>query len=248
MQTKYALPLLATAALAGCGTIRTDVLSPELSPIGAPAVQAQTQPIVPINMPLPPAPPQERYAANSLWRDGARTFFNDQRASRVGDILTVKISISDKAELQNSTQRSRSGSSESSISNLLGFESKLGSLPLPNAATTEPLFSGEGSTSSQGQGAVNREEKIELTVAAIVVQILPNGNLVIDGSQEVKINHELRELRVTGIIRPEDISSDNQIRHSQIAEARISYGGRGTISTVQRPGIGQRVVDAISPW
>jgi flagellar L-ring protein precursor FlgH len=247
MSKKLALPLVATLAVAGCSSLSDDVFSPDLSPIGASAVQAQSQAMTPVSLPMA-APPTERYAANSLWRDGARTFFNDQRASRVGDILTVKIDISDKAELQNSTQRSRTGSSETSITNFLGFESKLGSLPLPNAATTDPLFAGEGSTTSQGQGAVNREEKIELTVAAIVVQILPNGNLVIDGSQEVKINHELRELHVSGIIRPEDISSDNQIRHSQIAEARISYGGRGTISTVQRPGIGQRVVDAIAPW
>jgi flagellar L-ring protein FlgH len=240
---KFALPLLATAALAGCGTVKDAVISPQLSPIGAPAPQ-----IMPASLPMP-APPQERYAPNSLWRAGARTFFNDQRAARVGDILTVKIQIEDKADLSNTTNRSRSGSSESGVTNLFGLENSLRRLPfVPDTIDPTALVGADGSTTSSGAGAVAREEKIELTVAAVVVQVLPNGNLIIDGNQQVKVNHELRELTVAGIIRPEDISSDNTIRHTQIAEARISYGGRGDIAAMQRPAIGQRLADAVSPW
>jgi flagellar L-ring protein precursor FlgH len=196
-----------------------------------------------------PQPPQERYAPNSLWRAGARTFFNDQRAARVGDILTVKIQIDDNADVSNSTSRKRTSGSDVGVDNMFGLEKSLRRLPLvPDAIDPSSLIKADGSTQTQGQGAVTRAEKVELTVAAVVTQILPNGNMVIDGSQEVRVNSEIRELTVAGIIRPEDISADNTINHTQIAEARISYGGRGDISTVQRPGVFQRITDAISPW
>ena len=232
--------LVASAALSGCATYQRDVRDPQLEPVAPPRLT-----MAPSTMAA--AVPQEQYAANSLWRAGARTFFNDQRASKVGDILTVKIQVNDNAQLSNSTQRSRKGSTDTGVTNFLGAEGSLKNI-LPNAVDPASLVSATGSTSTQGQGAVNRSEKIELTVAAVITQILPNGNLVLDGSQQVMINSEMRDLRVSGIIRPEDISSENTILHTQIAEARISYGGRGVISTVQKPGFGQRVADAFSPW
>jgi flagellar L-ring protein precursor FlgH len=234
---KYALPLLASAALAGCGTIRDHMSDPKLSPVATPMRHIAT--ILP--------PPQEQYAPNSLWRAGARTFFNDQRASRVGDILTVKIQIDDNAQLSNSTQRSRKSSSDLGAPNLLGLETKLSKF-LPSAVNPASLVKTTGDTSTQGQGQLARAEKVVLTVAAVITQILPNGNLVIDGSQQVLINSEMRNLTVAGVIRPEDISSDNTILHTQIAEARISYGGQGVLTTVQKPGWGQRVFDAVTPW
>jgi flagellar L-ring protein precursor FlgH len=196
---------------------------------------------------MPPVQ-ETHYAPNSLWRAGARTFFNDQRAARIGDLLTVKIQIDDSAQVTNSTDRSRSSSASSGVTNFLGLEKTLGRALPTGAVDTANLINGQGDTNMKGDGAVNRQEKIELTMAAMVTQVLPNGNLAIAGRQEVRVNNELRELTVAGIIRPEDIAADNTIRNSQIAEARISYGGRGTISAVQKPGWGQRISDAISPF
>jgi flagellar L-ring protein precursor FlgH len=186
-------------------------------------------------------------AANSLWRPGGRSFFNDQRASRMGDILTVEIEIRDKAELSNSSQRQRTGDTSAGVTNFFGLE-HLPDEVLPGGFDPQNMVNAQADSSHSGQGTINREEKIQLTVAAVIVDILPNGNLVIAGRQEVRINAELRELTVSGVIRPEDIDARNTISHDQIAEARISYGGRGQISAVQRPNWGQRIADAVTPW
>jgi flagellar L-ring protein precursor FlgH len=198
-------------------------------------------------MPHPTAAIVPDAAPNSLWRPNARGFFDDQRAQDVGDILTVNIQITDRAEVTNSSSRSRSGETQVGVNSFLGLEGLPGAL-LPGGYDPGSLIDAEGNTSSRGQGQINREEEIELTVAAVIIDILPNGNLVIAGRQQVLVNAELRELTVTGVIRPQDIAANNTIRHDQIAEARIAYGGRGQVSVVQRPALGQRVVDAVSPW
>jgi flagellar L-ring protein FlgH len=245
MAYRYAAPLLALAALGGCANVKDALrVTPQLSPVGM-GPPLTTPP--PTGLPMPPVQ-EQRYAANSLWRAGARTFFNDQRAARVGDLLTVKIQIDDSAQVSNSTDRSRTSSTSTGVTNFLGLEKAISRALPTGAVDTSSLINGEGDTSMAGSGAVNRQEKIELTMAAMVTQVMPNGNLAIAGRQEVRVNSELRELTVAGIIRPEDIASDNTIRNSQIAEARISYGGRGVISTVQKPAWGQRISDAISPF
>jgi flagellar L-ring protein precursor FlgH len=218
---------------------------PHLAPVADPSPLSGVQYV---SMPMP-EPVASVSAPNSLWRQGARTFFNDQRATRIGDILTVKIAIDDKAKINNTTSRNRTGSTEVGVSALFGKEESLGRL-LPPGGNFDPssLVGADSSSSATGTGSINRQEKIELTLAATIAQVLPNGNLVVAGRQEVRINGELRELTVAGVIRPEDIGADNSIRHDQLAEARISYGGRGSISTVQRPRWGQRVADAVSPW
>lgn len=245
MNSSRAAPLIALFALGGCASVAEGIRgTPQLSPVGS--VEPLTN-APPTGLPMPPAQ-EQRYAANSLWRAGARTFFNDQRAARIGDLLTVKIQIDDSAQVTNSTDRSRKSSTSSGVTNFFGLEKPL-SRALPTGAVDPAnLINAEGDTSMAGNGAVNRQEKIELTMAAMVTQVLPNGNMAIAGRQEVRVNSELRELTVAGIIRPEDIASDNTIRNSQIAEARISYGGRGTISTVQKPAWGQRIADAIAPF
>ncbi len=221
---------------------RRGLATPPLNPVGSPeALTGGAQQ----TMPQPAAAAYEPAAANSLWRSGSRSFFNDQRAQRVGDILTVLIEIDDRAEVSNSSNRSRTGSTSSGFSNFFGLENTIGS-----ALGTDPanLVTAESESTHNGNGAINRAEKIELTVAAVIVDRLANGNLVLAGRQEVRINGEVRELTVSGVIRPEDITSSNTINHTEIAEARISYGGRGQISAVQRPGWGQRIGDALSPW
>lgn len=217
---------------------------PQLSPVQSPA------PLVGPNAQGMPGPGQIAYSpgeANSLWRPGARSFFNDQRAHAVGDILTVQIEIADKAQVSNSSDRQRSSSTSVGVPHFLGLETAPGRI-LPGGYDPSTMVEATADSSQSGQGSIQREEKVELTVAAVIVDVLPNGNLVIAGRQEVRINAELRELTVSGIIRPEDIGADNTIRHDQIAEARISYGGQGQLSAVQRPSWGQRIVDAISPW
>jgi flagellar L-ring protein precursor FlgH len=217
---------------------------PQMHPVANPApLTGGEQQTIP--QPMPTA--YEPAAANSLWRAGSRSFFNDQRATRIGDILTVNIEIDDKAELSNSTDRQREASTSAGVSNFFGLE-QVASQIFNSAFDPANLITADADSEHRGQGAINREEKIELTVAAVIVDRLPNGNLVIAGRQEVRINSELRELTVSGIIRPEDITSNNTVNHTQIAEARISYGGRGSISAVQRPNWGQRMGDAVAPW
>ncbi len=184
--------------------------------------------------------------ANSLWRTGARTFFNDQRAGRVGDILTVLITVNDSAKTQNTTNAGRTGSTALGVPNLFGLESSIGKV-LPGLDPTK-LVTTNSAASSQGTGAVNRSEQISLTIAAVVTQVLPNGNMVIQGSQEIKTNDDVRQLTVAGVVRPEDISSSNTILSSQIAEARINYGGRGDIASVQKTPAGTALLQRFWPF
>lgn len=223
---------------------RRAVGPPQLQAVGSPAMLTGGEQQ---SFPQPEPVVYGDGAPNSLWREGRRSFFNDQRASRIGDILTVQIEIADKAELSNSSNRSRQADSSAGVTHFFGLEGGLGRAT-PGEFDPANLIGGSSDSSQTGQGAINREEKVQLTVAAVIVDRLPNGNLVIAGRQEVRVNAELRELTVSGIIRPEDIDANNTISQDQIAEARISYGGRGQISAVQRPNWGQRIGDAITPW
>jgi len=217
--------------------------APDLAPIGGPGGEPEMRTV---SLPMP-TPETVSYQPNSLWRAGSRSFFKDQRASNVGDILTVLIEITDNAELENKTERSRSNSEEAGLDYFFGYAQNLDRF-FPDEVSNSDLV-GLGSDSlSRGEGTVDREETINLTVAALVTQVLPNGNLVIQGKQEVRVNFEVRELIVAGVIRPEDITNQNTVRHSQMAEARISYGGRGQISDVQQPRYGQQVFDIFMPF
>jgi flagellar L-ring protein precursor FlgH len=217
--------------------------TPAMTPIENPAVLAG---IGPSQIPMPVAPPPEvRRTANSLWNASSTTFFGDPRASRIGDILTVSIDISDSAQVQNTTSRSRTSAEDSDLTSFFGAD--LTGI-FNDSIDPSSLTSLGSSSSTQGAGSVNRNESISLTVAAIITQVLPNGNLVLAGRQEVRVNNEVRELLITGIARPEDITSGNTINHSQIAEARISYGGRGHLSEVQRPRYGQELYDLLMPF
>ena len=183
----------------------------------------------------------------SLFRTGAGAFFRDQRATRVGDILTVIIRISDRADVGNTTARSRTGSEKAGLAALLGVQTPLASV-LPGVVDPAKLVEAGSTSKSDGSGSISRSETINMTVAATVVGVLPNGNLAIRGRQEMRVNFELRELVISGIVRPEDISRNNSIPHSQIAEARISYGGRGRLSDAQQDRWGQQIYDALFPF
>ena len=184
---------------------------------------------------------------NSLWRPGARAFFKDQRANRVGDILTVLIEIDDNAKINNETKRTRESTEDASANAFLGYESSLSRI-LPETINPGNLVDLDSKSNSKGNGAITRDEKIKLKVAAVITQVLPNGNLVLHGRQEVRVNYEVRELIIAGVVRSEDITSANTITYDKIAEARIAYGGRGLISDFQQPRYGQQVFDVLWPF
>ena len=237
--------LLGTLALANCSAadrIANVGQEPALTAIENPTTQPGYRPV---SLPMP-EPAVASYSPNSLWQSGARSFFNDQRASRVGDILIVNVDITDRAQIDNQTSRSRSGSEALGGTGAIGVQ--LDQIWMPEGASAESIADFESNSASSGQGSVNRSERLTTTVAAVVTQILPNGNLVIEGRQEVRVNFEVRELIVAGVVRPEDISADNTIESSKIAEARIAYGGRGQITDVQQPRLGQQLFDIIMPF
>ncbi len=232
---------VACLCLSACGSVREAVNGPSMTPMGYPAA------IMPQQQAIVPPPPTTSASANSLWRVGARTFFNDQRARSVGDILTVAVSIDDSAQTSNSTTGQRTNSYSAKTPNVFGFESSLGKI-FPSGYDPANALSASGSASNSGSGTIKRAEKINVTIAALVTGVLPNGNLVIQGSQEVRTDREVRVLTVSGIARPEDISSENTIKHTQLAEARISYGGRGDQTEMVKVPAAQAVMNKYSPF
>ena len=233
---------LAAFLIAGCSAVdRVKNLGeqPRLSSIDNPTSQPGYRPV---NMPMP-EPMPVAYSPNSLWRNGSRAFFKDQRAHQVGDILTVKVNITDKAAIANQTARSRANTEDSGVTDFLGANLLAAPSILPGR-----LLTADSVAASEGKGSVDRKEELSTNIAAVVTQVLPNGNLVIEGRQEVRVNFEVRELIVAGIVRPEDIQSDNTIDSTKIAQARIAYGGRGQITDVQQPRYGQQVLDVLLPF
>lgn len=242
-----ALPVTAALLLSGCANMGERIANignpPAMSDVGT---RMAATPGRSITLPMPEQK-VETAAPNSLWQSSRQTFFKDQRANKVGDILTVLIEIDDEADLENKTDRSRTGSETAGLPHLLGFESYLGKV-LPGAVDPSQLAELESASNTAGDGKIERQEEVSLKMAAMITDVLPNGNLVIRGSQEVRVNHEKRELVLDGVIRPEDILNNNSISHEKIAEARISYGGQGTISEVQQPRYGQQLYDIVFPF
>jgi flagellar L-ring protein precursor FlgH len=229
--------------LGNCAALERLTLIGEKPPLSAIDNPTAAPGYKPVQMPMPLAQPAS-YNPNSLWRNGSRAFFKDQRAHQIGDILTVKVKITDKASLENETARSRTNKEDSGVTNFFGKEK----VPILNAGVPAKIFTADSTAASEGKGSVDRKEDIATNVAGVVTQVLPNGNLVIEGKQEIRVNYEVRELIVAGIVRPEDIESDNTIDSSKIAQARIAYGGRGQITDVQQPRYGQQVLDVVLPF
>lgn len=240
-----ALPVvLAALPLAACGALGSTMdaaRTPQFTPVAYPA------PLVGHVQPVALVQSEPAFSANSLWKAGAKAFFKDQRARTVGDILTVAIEIDDSASVSNATNRSRSNEMNAGLTSLFGMESSLGKI-LPGGFDPQNAIGLGGDSNSKGSGSISRRENIRLTVAAVITHVMPNGNMVIQGRQEVRTNQELRELTVAGIVRPEDITARNTINHTQIAEARISYGGRGPISRSQQVPAGQAVLERVTPF
>jgi flagellar L-ring protein FlgH len=232
--------LAIVSASGGCSAI--DRLSqigetPKLNAIENPTTQPGYKPV---SMPMP-KPETVSYNANSLWRNGSRAFFKDQRAHQIGDLLTVTVNITDQANFANETQRDRSSKEDSGITDFIGAKQAQKVLP-------GRLLQTDSTSQYDGKGSIQRQESLQTNIAAVVTQVLPNGNLVVEGKQEIRVNFEIRELIVAGIVRPEDIQSDNTIDSTKIAQARISYGGRGQIFDFQQPRYGQQVTDILLPF
>jgi flagellar L-ring protein precursor FlgH len=242
MMGREAVAALAAALVAaGCGFRPADFArQPLLSPVGSGVQQAVA------TLPMPTEPPQPRKAAPgfSTWSDAGADLFRDARAMRVGDVITVKISIKDKASIDSSSSRSRD--SELSLGQSMSYGLKTDFYSAGGDGEIDARS--RGNSASNGKGAISRSESIELMVAAVVTDVLPNGHLVINGTQEVRVNFELRELTVGGVVRPRDVSTDNTVSYERIAEARISYGGRGRITEVQQPPWGQQLIDIVTPF
>jgi len=238
--------LLSTVAVISTSCSSIDRLrqigeQPPLSPMDNPTTKPGYKPV---QMPMP-TPQPASYNPNSLWRSGSRAFFKDQRAHQIGDILTVKVNINDTAQFQDETQRSRTTTEDSTISNFIGANTIVNPA---KAVLPGSLLTTNGNSATDGKGSINRQESLLTNVAAVVTQVLPNGNFVIEGKQEIRVNYEIRELIVAGVVRPEDIDSDNSIDLPKIAEARVAYGGRGQITDFQQPPYGQQVMDVILPF
>lgn len=237
---------MVATSVGGCNTITrlTEVGDgPELTEITNPVAQPNYRPV---SLPMPsPQIPEDN--PNSLWRTGAKAFFKDIRAKEVGDILTVRLALDDSAKMENKTNRGRNDGESQGIPSILGYETKFSKF-LPDAVNPEELLAFKTKHNTEGDGEIDRSEEIELTFAAIVTQVLPNGALAIMGRQEVRVNYELRELLLTGVVRPQDIDADNSISDDRVAEMRVAYGGRGTLSDLQQPRWGTQVWDILFPF
>ncbi len=240
------LAIALTLLLSGCGSLqrlsevgRPPAMTPSSDPTADPAYR-------PISLPMP-RPQSQPAEANSLWRQGSRAFFKDQRAANVGDIVTVLVNITDTADVENQSTATRNGTETIGLPNLLGLENRVPKL-LGKNTNAASLVNTSSTGNNTGTGVIKRLETITLRLAGVVTQVLPNGNLAIAARQEVRVNSELRELQVSGVIRPQDIGSDNTVQHDRLAEARISYGGRGQLTDVQTPRYGQQLLDILLPF
>jgi flagellar L-ring protein FlgH len=236
-------PALACLVLAGCGSLtrlsevgRAPTMTPTADPTKDPTWR-------PVSMPMPAREPTPN-EANALWRSGSRAFFKDQRAAQVGDVVTILVSMTDAANLKNATTTTRNSAETQGAANFYGMEALLPK----TISDPSKLLSLNSANNNGGSGQIQRTEAVTLRLAGVVTQVLPNGNLVISARQEFRVNNELRELQVTGVIRPQDIASNNTVLHDRMAEARIAYGGRGELTEVQHTRWGQQLLDILLPF
>jgi flagellar L-ring protein precursor FlgH len=246
MINRFLTAALLLLPLSGCGTFQKLAAignPPAMTPTADPTLDPSWRKV---SMPMPTPEPTPTESA-SLWNPGSREFFKDQRASKVGDIITVVVNIADQAQFNDDTTATRTGSENMGMPNMFGLESQIPKI-LSSATNVANMVSTNSKNSNVAQGQIQRNESVTLRLAGVVTQVLPNGDLVVAARQEVRVNSELRELRVSGVVRVADIASDNTISHDRMAEARISYGGKGTLTNLQDPRYGQQALDILLPF
>lgn len=218
--------------------------TPELTKVENPQAKPDYKPM---SWPLPtPTPPTKQYA-NSLWQPGARAFFRDFRAARVGDILKVRIKINDVAQFNTQTIKRRDNIDTVEAPSFFGLETEVDNV-LPGSPDPSELLDIASRNNMLGFGNFRRQDRIATEIPAVITQVLPNGNFVIAGSQEIRVSQEIRELGVSGIVRPEDIDSTNTVDSTQVAEARIVYGGRGQLNEAHQPRWGSQALEILAPF
>ena len=233
------LTVLFGMAVGGCATsVAEFAKEPKLSPVGG---GLNT---VPVSLPHNAIRPPRASTTNSLWTERSADLYRDRRARRVGDVITVLIRVQDRAALDNSSSRSRDGKHNIGLELSHGIDWR-GYTSSGSANADSSVSSG---SEHEGKGSVARSENIDLRIAVVVSGVLPNGNLLVQGSQELRVNYELRVLSVSGIVDVRDVNPDNTVTYDRIAEARMAYGGRGRVMEVQQPPWGQQLIDLLSPF
>lgn len=243
------LPIRAIAAICllstvGCSDLRKTGHEPEFTP---PQANSEHAAMMDLGLPASIGTQSTPLAAASLWAGDRASLLGDRRAMQRGDIMTVVIEINDSAQISNSSNRGRTAQQSMTVPNLFGIPQRIDQ-SLPDGASMSSAVDIGSSSTASGNGSVSRNEKLTLRVAATIIDVMPNGILSIQGSQEVRVNFELRELWVSGFVRPEDVTRQNEITYDKIASARISYGGRGQITDMQQPRYGQQIADSVLPF
>ncbi len=233
---------LGSLALAGC----SETMRPQMSSIPETLNNAMAQNQIATTVIIPEA---AKPAHGSLWQPGSKQFFKDSRAHTVGDIVTILVSESAEAESEANTETTRKQTAGSNIGNTANLEGLLKARHIIDpVATAKNLLDTDSDRSYTGEGKTDRKDSLTASIAAVVTQVLPNGYMMIQGKREVVVNYELQELQIQGIVRPEDISANNTIPSSKIAEARIFYAGRGIVNETQTPQYGVRFLDKVLPF
>ncbi|MEO8240678.1 MAG: flagellar basal body L-ring protein FlgH [bacterium] len=230
-------------ALAACGDLNRVGRAPEFSPMQNSSEHDSMYSRLPVSV----DPPRSAADHSSLWTAQRSSLLGDHRAGKRGDILTVVVEINDQAQFSDTTGRTRSGSEAMGMPSMFGIPQRLNA-GFPDGATSASLVSTNSNSTFNGNGSTARNEKVTLRLAVTVVEELPNGVLRVEGQQEVRVNNELRELRISGYVRPDDVSRQNEVTYDKIAEAQISYGGRGLLTDAQQPRYGQQLVDQLMPF
>lgn len=192
------------------------------------------------------ARPVSDYSSGSIWQASSGSLTEDMKARRRGDILTIVITETASASKEAKTDTSRGSTVNAGIPNFMGLE-KVGLLK-NNIGDLSKLISANVDSSYKGSGSTSRAENLKATMTARVVEVLPNGNMMIEGRRNIKVNNEDQEIVLEGVVRPRDIGADNVVNSIYIADAKISYFGRGIISDRQSPGWLMNIVDKVWPF
>lgn len=234
----FAPALLATVALAAC----QEMARPQMSSIDQSIKPGEAATIAtPMLIPTPPKP-----APGSLWVPGNKQFFKDSRAHAVGDIVTVLVEETAEAKGEAKSEASRTHNNSSGVSVLPFISGQLTTRGIDLA--TNGLMDTDSDRDFKGKGKNERKDKLTASIAAVVTQVLPNGLLVIQGQREVMVNYEKQVMKLSGIVRAEDITSTNTIESAKIAQARIAYVGDGVVDSAQSPQWGVTVLDKVLPF